>query len=113
MMVGASRSGVDLYHFLTVHDPVANQFLGFFADEPAPAEVSHLVLGRLSDIEAYCQREQVDEIYFALPLERNGSQWMSCRASPMTTSSRFASCRTMRARCAKTSTFSTTTTAPS
>ena len=70
VMVGASRSGIDLYTFLTVHDPVANQFLGFFTDEPAPAEVSHLVLGRLSDIEAYCQREQVDEMYFALPLNK-------------------------------------------
>ena len=73
VMVGASRSGIDLYHFLTVHDPVANQFLGFFTDEPAPAEVSHLVLGRLSDIEAYCQRQQVDEMYFALPLNKTAA----------------------------------------
>ena len=70
VMVGASRSGIDLYRFLTVHDPVANHFLGFFTDEPAPPEVSHLVLGRLSDLPAFCQREQVDEMYFALPLNK-------------------------------------------
>ena len=70
VVVGASRSGVDLYQFLKVHDPVANQFLGFFTDEPAPEEVRHLVLGRLSDVEAYCQQERVDDMYFALPLDQ-------------------------------------------
>ncbi|WP_223648476.1 exopolysaccharide biosynthesis polyprenyl glycosylphosphotransferase [Hymenobacter psoromatis] len=73
VMVGASRSGIDLYRFLTVHDPAANHFLGFFTDEPAPAEVSHLVLGRLSDLPAFCEHEQVDEMYFALPLDHTDS----------------------------------------
>lgn len=67
VMAGASRSGCDLYQFLTVHDPT-NQFLGFFTDDPAPSHVQHLVRGKLADLEEFCGHEQVDEIYFALPL---------------------------------------------
>lgn len=70
VIVGASRSGRDLHEFLTLHDPVANQFLGFFADEPAPASVQPLVRGRLADLKEFCLHEQVDEIYFALPLNQ-------------------------------------------
>lgn len=70
VIVGASRSGRDLHQFLTLHDPVANQFLGFFADEPAPRSVQPLVRGRLAELQEFCLREQVDEIYFALPLDQ-------------------------------------------
>ncbi len=70
VIVGASRSGRDLHEFLTLHDPVANQFLGFFADAPAPSEVQPLVRGRLAELKEFCLREQVDEIYFALPLDQ-------------------------------------------
>jgi len=68
VMVGTSRSGCELYKFLTVHDPAANQFLGFFSDDPAPAHLQHLVRGPVADLQEFCQRERVDEIYFALPL---------------------------------------------
>ena len=70
VVLGGSRSGVDLYRFLQLHDPVGNDCLGFFSDEPVPAEVRHLLLGRLTDLQAYCEREQVDEIYCALPLDQ-------------------------------------------
>ena len=70
IVVGASRSGYDLHGFLTMHDPLANQCLGFFTDTPAPAAIQPLVRGRLSEVKEFCQREQVDEIYFALPLNQ-------------------------------------------
>ena len=70
VIVGASRSGCDLYQFLNLHDPVANQFLGFFSDAPAPSDMQHLVQGRLDELKEYCIREQADEIYFALPLNQ-------------------------------------------
>ncbi|MGI4824439.1 MAG: exopolysaccharide biosynthesis polyprenyl glycosylphosphotransferase [Janthinobacterium lividum] len=68
IVVGTSRSGCDLYRFLTIHDPVANQCLGFFTNDPAPADVQPLVRGRLEDLQEFCQNKEVDEIYFALPL---------------------------------------------
>ena len=79
VVLGASRSGVDLYRFLQVHDPVGNNCLGFFSDEPVPVEVSQLYLGRLSELQDYCKREQVDEIYCALPL--NQGEYMQELAS--------------------------------
>jgi putative colanic acid biosynthesis UDP-glucose lipid carrier transferase len=70
IVVGASRSGYELHNFLTLHDPLANRFLGFFADTPAPEQMQHLVRGKLADLKDFCLREQVDEIYFALPLDQ-------------------------------------------
>ena len=70
IIVGASSSGVDLYRFLSVHNSIITECLGFFTDEPAPAEVRHLVLGRLDELKDFCQRNQVDEVYFALPLDQ-------------------------------------------
>ena len=70
VIIGASRSGQELHRFLTTHDPVGNQFRGFFTDEPAPAHLQPLVRGNVADLKAYCQQEQIDEIYFALPLDQ-------------------------------------------
>lgn len=71
VIVGTSRSGCDLYRFLTTHDPLANQFLGFFSDSPsADYDVQHMVRGRLADLKDFCLRECIDEIYFALPLNQ-------------------------------------------
>ncbi|RZK33539.1 MAG: hypothetical protein EOO61_15125, partial [Hymenobacter sp.] len=70
VVVGASQSGYDLHGFLTMHDPLANKCLGFFTDTPAPAAVQPLVRGRLNEVKEFCKREQVDEIYFALPLNQ-------------------------------------------
>jgi putative colanic acid biosynthesis UDP-glucose lipid carrier transferase len=72
VIVGTSRSGRDLYRFLTVHDPIANQFLGFFSDSPNETahDIQDKVRGRLADLKGFCLQEQVDEIYFALPLNQ-------------------------------------------
>jgi putative colanic acid biosynthesis UDP-glucose lipid carrier transferase len=70
VVVGASRSGCELYHFLGVHEPVANQCAGFFADGPVPEDVQHLLRGGVADVKAFCEREEIDEIYFALPLNQ-------------------------------------------
>lgn len=70
VVVGTSRSGRELHQFLTMHDPLANRCLGFFTDMPAPDDVQHLVRGKLSDLKEFCLNQQVDEIYFALPLNQ-------------------------------------------
>jgi putative colanic acid biosysnthesis UDP-glucose lipid carrier transferase len=71
VIVGVGESGQSLYRFLMSHDPDGNQFAGFFADEPIPGGLRPLVRGRLDELKAYCQRSQVDEIYFSLPLDRH------------------------------------------
>ncbi|RSK48973.1 undecaprenyl-phosphate glucose phosphotransferase [Hymenobacter rigui] len=72
VIVGAGPSGQELYRFLESHDPIANQFMGFFTDTPAtlPTELRPLVHGRLAELKNYCLHEQIDEIYFAMPLDR-------------------------------------------
>jgi putative colanic acid biosynthesis UDP-glucose lipid carrier transferase len=70
VIVGASRSGVDLYRFLSVHNSIITQCVGFFTDDPAPSDVRHLVLGRLDELQDFCRKGKIDEIYFALPLDK-------------------------------------------
>jgi putative colanic acid biosynthesis UDP-glucose lipid carrier transferase len=70
IIVGAGESGQSLYRFLASHDPVGNEFVGFFADEPLPNGLRNLVRGSIADLKEFCRQTQIDEIYFALPLDR-------------------------------------------
>jgi putative colanic acid biosynthesis UDP-glucose lipid carrier transferase len=70
VIVGTSRSGYDLHRFLTMHDPLANQCLGFFAEGQVSEELQPLVRGNLADLKQFCVQEKVDEIYFAMPLDQ-------------------------------------------
>ena len=67
VIVGASASAQRLYYFLRAHDPDGTQCKGFFADGPVPAALHPLVQGTVADVQDYCRRTPVDEIYFALP----------------------------------------------
>ncbi|KAA9339239.1 undecaprenyl-phosphate glucose phosphotransferase [Hymenobacter busanensis] len=70
VIVGAGESGQSLYRFLASHDPVGNEFVGFFADEPIPGGLRALVRGRIGDLKDFCRQTHIDEIYFALPLDQ-------------------------------------------
>ena len=71
VIVGASRSGQELYHCLTADDSSSHQFQGFFADEPLPPSLHALRRGGLADLKEFCLNTPVDEIYYALPLDRH------------------------------------------
>ncbi|MCB2408006.1 undecaprenyl-phosphate glucose phosphotransferase [Hymenobacter lucidus] len=71
VIVGAGDSGQELYRFLESHDPIGNQFQGFFADEPVADGLRPYVRGPLAELKNYCLRTTVDEIYFTLPLDRH------------------------------------------
>ena len=69
VIVGTTRSGKALHDFFTTHHPTGYLFKGFFDNYPNSQIVDRkLVKGTIDDLEAYCQREDIDEIYFALPL---------------------------------------------
>ncbi|MBC6699271.1 exopolysaccharide biosynthesis polyprenyl glycosylphosphotransferase [Hymenobacter puniceus] len=70
VIIGAGDSGQELYRFLASHDPIGNEFMGFFSDEALPVKLQTVVRGRLADLKSYCLREQVNDIYFALPLDQ-------------------------------------------
>ncbi len=71
VIVGASQSGQELYHCLTADDSTGHQCKGFFADEPLPGELGMLRRGTVADVARFCLTNPVDEIYYALPLDRH------------------------------------------
>ncbi|WP_303311001.1 exopolysaccharide biosynthesis polyprenyl glycosylphosphotransferase [Hymenobacter sp. BT730] len=70
VIVGAGDSGQELYRFLVSHDPIGDEFMGFFADEPVAPGLRPLVRGPLQDLKDYCLRAQIDTLYFTLPMDR-------------------------------------------
>ncbi|GHN02639.1 hypothetical protein WSM22_41280 [Cytophagales bacterium WSM2-2] len=69
IIVGATGSANSLHHFFTDHQSASYQFKGFFADELDEDQInSKLIVGKLNEVQNYCLRERIDEIYFALPL---------------------------------------------
>ncbi len=68
IIIGATNSGRALYDFFESHDFSKYNFKGFFDDDPDPLIVHRaLIKGKISDIASFCQNENIDEIYFALP----------------------------------------------
>jgi len=68
VIVGATHSGRALYDFFESHDFSKYNFKGFFDNNPDPLIIHKaLIKGKISELAAYCQRENIDEIYFALP----------------------------------------------
>lgn len=68
VVVGATHSGRALYEFFQSHDFARYNFKGFFDNNPDPLIVHNaLVKGRIEDLQAFCVKESIDEIYFALP----------------------------------------------
>src|SRR5258708_33691864 len=69
IIIGATGSGNALYRFFSEHQAAGYQFKGFFEDEPNEAHVNlELVVGKLNEVKNFCLRENIDEIYFDLPL---------------------------------------------
>ncbi len=69
IIVGATSSGNALYQFFSEHQAAGYQFKGFFADQVDEAHINpQFVIGKVSAVKDFCLRENIDEIYFALPL---------------------------------------------
>src|SRR5260221_7954431 len=69
IIVGATSSGNALYQFFSEHQPAGYQFKGFFADQVDEAHINpQFVIGKVSAVQDFCLRENIDEIYYALPL---------------------------------------------
>jgi len=68
VIIGATRSGRALYKFFESHDFSKYNFKGFFDDNPDQLLISKdLIKGKVRDVMTFCQNENIDEIYFALP----------------------------------------------
>ncbi|MEK6481086.1 undecaprenyl-phosphate glucose phosphotransferase [Catalinimonas sp. 4WD22] len=65
VVVGYTFSGKRLYDYFKDSASYDYNFLGFFDDNEVQDE--ELILGKLKDVQNFCVRENVDEIYYALP----------------------------------------------
>ena len=72
VIVGASASAQQLYHFLSSREMSGDSFKGFFTaeGEVVPAALRSLVRGTVADLKDYCRRTPLDELYFALPFDQ-------------------------------------------
>jgi putative colanic acid biosysnthesis UDP-glucose lipid carrier transferase len=72
VIVGANPAGEALYNFFESHKSMGNKFMGFFDEAPASdGQLNNLpVRGSLEDLKRYCARENINEIFYAMPLHR-------------------------------------------
>lgn len=69
VIIGATQAGKSIQNFFESHDLTRYQFRGFFDDNKDSTVVDPaLIKGNLADVKEFCVRENIDEIYFALPL---------------------------------------------
>jgi len=66
VVVGYTPAGRRLQQYFTDSEAGDYNFLGFFDDEEISTD-NTLKLGELKDVQRFCVRENVDEIYYALP----------------------------------------------
>jgi putative colanic acid biosysnthesis UDP-glucose lipid carrier transferase len=73
VIVGITGSGKSLYQFFTSEHVEDYHFMGFFDDEPLRSSgYEHQTSGSIAEMKTFCLRENIDEIYFTLPLtEKN------------------------------------------
>jgi putative colanic acid biosynthesis UDP-glucose lipid carrier transferase len=69
VIIGATQAGKAIQNFFESHDLTRYHFRGFFDDNKQSTVVDpSLIKGTLADVKEFCIRENIDEIYFALPL---------------------------------------------
>lgn len=67
IILGAGPVGNDLFEFFTSDYSLGYRFLGFFDDNPEKCYHSDKIIGDLTQVEEYAQKNHIDEIYCALP----------------------------------------------
>lgn len=69
IIIGATQAGKGIRNFFNSHELTRYQFKGYFDSNPTPGLVeSSEIKGSLEDVKDFALKENIDEIYFALPL---------------------------------------------
>lgn len=68
VIIGAGKTGGLLYDFFKAHANYGYHCDGFFDDYPDKSQHAQLILGNIQEAKPYCEQNQIDEIYCALPL---------------------------------------------
>lgn len=71
VIIGAGNAGKSLYDFFEENQTLGFKCMGIF-DDASETKFSndHLVKGAIADLKVFCKEENVEEIYFTLPLTR-------------------------------------------
>lgn len=69
VIIGTTKEGQDLYTYFERHKGAGYQCLGILDDKDRASTGMVNVRGKLQDIEQFCINHDVEEVYFALPLE--------------------------------------------
>ncbi len=67
IVIGFTESGRNLYEFFDKNKSLAYKFMGFFDDRFYSQDINPLLQGSLQDVKDFCIRENIDEMYYALP----------------------------------------------
>jgi putative colanic acid biosysnthesis UDP-glucose lipid carrier transferase len=67
IIVGVNMAGISLYNYFQSYKSFGYTFLGFFDQKTRNNPYNHLVKGNIEDLKSYCKKENIDEIYVALP----------------------------------------------
>ncbi len=67
VVIGYTESGRNLYDFFSKNKSLAYKFMGFFDDRFFDPDIDPLLKGGLKEVKEYSIRENIDEIYYALP----------------------------------------------
>jgi putative colanic acid biosynthesis UDP-glucose lipid carrier transferase len=69
VIIGATQSGKSIQNFFKSHNLTRYHFKGFFDDNLDSEYCDKSVIkGKINEVKEFCVRENIDEIYFALPL---------------------------------------------
>lgn len=67
IIIGYSATGKNLYNYFVKDQPLGYKFMGFFDDGLKFINNENDYRGNLSQVKQFCIRENIDEIYYALP----------------------------------------------
>lgn len=68
VIVGAGEYAIDLYRLFNSDKSISYKFLGFFDNNTENNPYKNHIKGDIHSLKGFCLKEEVDEIYFTLPL---------------------------------------------
>jgi len=70
IIIGYTERGKSLRNFFRKNTALGYKFKGFFDNEFTSFDIEHNVKGSLEDVKSFCVREDIDEIFYTLPNNR-------------------------------------------
>ncbi|MCU0391565.1 MAG: undecaprenyl-phosphate glucose phosphotransferase [Thermoflexibacter sp.] len=66
IVIGTTSAGITLYNYFNSYKSFGYKFMGFFDQRTRNNPYNHLIKGGIEDVQFYCKKENIDEIFVAL-----------------------------------------------